>query len=729
MKGNPANDAVPAVTMSGSLGRLLRLTRKELSESLRDRRTILTLVLMPVLLYPLLTIAFQKMLLARQVDQLKPVYRIGFASREEGDSLLAYWKVGQAHRIHRHAPSTGKDKPPPLAAYLDPQPDLATYFGTDLDEAVSTGKLDVAVRLRPEGAFRAEPGLPLRIECDLIYREGSTKGREAVQHLELLTAEANAVLVDQVLHAAGLPQRGDPVRVRASTAPDAADKKSLFPVLVPLILILMTMTGAVYPAIDLTAGERERGTLEILVAAPIPRLSVLLAKYFAVFTVAMLTALVNVGAMAVTLRVTGIEEALFGVSIGFVVLIQVLALLLLFAAFFSAVLLTLTSFAHSFKEAQAYLVPLMLLCMTPGMMALMPGLSLRGPLAVVPLINIVLLSRDVFEGAATLTTSVVVVMTTLLYAVAAVGLAARIFGAEAVLSNEVSGWGDVFRRPARPRPSAEPSGALLCLALMFPVYFLLTTGLARIGGLDAAGRLGLTALANVGLFVGFPLVAAWRGRVQLQSSLRLYVPGWQACAVAVLLGTCLWPFAHEVILLLRQAGIATFQGESMEKVREFLAECRTYSPWLIVAVLALIPAVVEELFFRGFLFTALLGKGDHPGQAILASAALFAAFHLLVTDGLAVERLLPSLLLGVVLAGLCYKSGSIVPGMILHALHNGLLVLMAYYEPWLSERGWMPSAEDHLPAWLLAGAAVGAGLGLVWLWRLRPLRRPEEVGE
>src|SRR5438270_3896964 len=111
----------------------------------------------------------------------------------------------------------------------------------------------------------------------------------------------------------------------------------------------MTMTGAVYPAIDLTAGERERGTLEVLVAAPIPRLSVLLAKYVAVLTVAMLTALVNLGMMALTLHVTGIGAAVFGDALNLLVLVQVLALLLLFAAFFSAVVLTLTSFARSFK--------------------------------------------------------------------------------------------------------------------------------------------------------------------------------------------------------------------------------------------------------------------------------------------------------------------------------------------------------------------------------------------
>src|SRR5699024_2707424 len=156
----------------------------------------------------------------------------------------------------------------------------------------------------------------------------------------------------------------------------------------------------------------------------------------------------------------------------FGVLALVLALLVLFAAFFSAVLLSLTSFARSFKEAQAYLIPLMLFCLLPGMLALMPGLSLDGPLAVVPLMNVVLLTRGLFSGQASLGVGVVVVLSTLVYAVAAVALAARVFGAEAVLSSEQSGWADVFRRPVRTSDRLGASAALLCLALMFPAYFL-----------------------------------------------------------------------------------------------------------------------------------------------------------------------------------------------------------------------------------------------------------------
>src|SRR5207247_368856 len=111
---------------------------------------------------------------------------------------------------------------------------------------------------------------------------------------------------------------------------------------VPFILILMTITGAVYPAIDLTAGERERGTLEVLVAAPIPRIGLLFAKYVAVVSVALLTATANLTMMTVTIAVSGLGRLLFGdagISAG--VISAVFGLLLLFAAFFSAVLLAL----------------------------------------------------------------------------------------------------------------------------------------------------------------------------------------------------------------------------------------------------------------------------------------------------------------------------------------------------------------------------------------------------
>jgi ABC-2 type transport system permease protein/sodium transport system permease protein len=144
-----------------------------------------------------------------------------------------------------------------------------------------------------------------------------------------------------------------------------------------------------------------------------------------------------------------------GLSVG--VVLAVFALLLLFAAFFSAVLLVLTSFARSFKEAQAYLIPLMLVSIGPGLLVLVPGLSVDGVLALAPLLNIVLLGRDLLEGHARLAPACIVVSVTLAYALAALFLASRIFGAEAVLYNDAGSWPGLFRRRAR-QPAVAADG-------------------------------------------------------------------------------------------------------------------------------------------------------------------------------------------------------------------------------------------------------------------------------
>src|SRR5262249_49947604 len=151
--------------------------------------------------------------------------------------------------------------------------------------------------------------------------------------------------------------------------------------------------------------------------------------------------------MTASLLVSGLAERVFGPGgIRVVTLLEIFGLVLLFAAFFSAVLLVLTSFARSFKEAQAYLIPLMVVALVPGGRGLLPGLTLSGPLTVVPLLNIVLLARDLLLGHAEPLSAAVVVISTAVYAMLAVALAAQVFGAEGVLYGESGGWRALLRR-------------------------------------------------------------------------------------------------------------------------------------------------------------------------------------------------------------------------------------------------------------------------------------------
>ncbi len=118
---------------------------------------------------------------------------------------------------------------------------------------------------------------------------------------------------------------------------------------------------------------------------------------------------------------------------------------------------------------------------------------------------------------------------------------------------------------------------------------------------------------------------------------------------------------------------------------------------VILVTLAITPAVCEEFYFRGYLMGALQ-KAVRPATAIVVSALLFGAFHVIATSALSTERFLPSTFMGLILGWLCYRTQSVLPGMLLHATHNGLLLMVAYYKDELKSRGWGVEEQSHLPA-------------------------------
>jgi ABC-2 type transport system permease protein/sodium transport system permease protein len=461
-------------------------------------------------------------------------------------------------------------------------------------------------------------------------------------------------------------------------------------------------------------------------AAPVPRLGMLFAKYVAVVTVALLTAAMNLAAMFVTVYSMGLSQHIFGeAGLSATTIVLIILLLVLFAIFFSAVLLAVTSFARSFKEAQAYLIPLMLLAISPGLFTLMPGMEMNSLLAVTPLINMVLLARDVLTGTSEPLLAGMAIVSTILYALLAIALAARLFGSDAMLYGSQGSWGDLFRRPDQPRHSPSLAAMALCIALVFALQ-------SMAGGLLAAwnqGRPSLEfafvgqALVTIGLYFLLPWALAAAQYIPLRDAFQLRPAGIAAFAGALILGLSLWPLAHELVLL---SGLAN--AESLNKVREFAEKLPRVSPVLLVLCVALAPAICEEWFFRGYLLGALRRRTS-GWSAVLLTALLFALFHVFVNIVLAV-RFLPSLSLGIVLGFVCLRTRSVLPGMLLHAVHNGLLILMGRYQERLQQMGFGVEETQHVPAAWLAGSAlaVALGLALVW-WSGRSARAAEQPSE
>jgi sodium transport system permease protein len=133
---------------------------------------------------------------------------------------------------------------------------------------------------------------------------------------------------------------------------------------------------------------------------------------------------------------------------------------------------------------------------------------------------------------------------------------------------------------------------------------------------------------------------------------------------------------------------------------------RSQPLWLVLVTLALLPGVFEELTFRGFLFGSLRSVIS-GGWTVIASAVLFGVFHEVLFPG----RLLTSAFLGLVLGWVRLRTLSVLPCMVLHVTHNGLLLTISQRREELIEHGWDIAERVHLPAMWLIAAAVGIVLG------------------
>ncbi len=737
--------------------RMVRLCLKELRESLRDRRTIVTLVLMPLLVYPLLSLVLNRVLLTSVSPSAETTATFGIGVDLKDSKLQSVLEAGYILLHDREAAPVFLDTPVPDRRSRDDEPDqqnssalprpqlliledsgkdalrnksvdlVITNKATNEDGSVAPVSDNRLLRQLvkqllpldqlPEG-FDPESILSLFGDYEVRYRRDDPQSERALQLLERILAAVNNETSSWLIENNTEEEYSVPYGLVATPVVMRNNYADLLATMVPLVLVLMTMAGAVYPAIDLTAGERERGTMEALVVSPTPNAALLFAKYSAVVTVALLTALANLAAMTITLWVSGIGKLVFGegvLSAG--VVGTVLVLLVLFTMFFAALLLAVTSFARSFKEAQAYLIPLMLLALTPGVMSLLPGIEFTGLLATVPLVNIVLLAREVLVGSAEWNSALVAVICNGIYALAALALASRLFGSDASMHGSGGSWRDLLLRPARPHRLPSLDQMALTMAGMFPLYFVASSILPSSSD-DMATRLWISALVSFTLILGVPFLVCWYRKIDFQQTFRLSPGGlrsWLAWLPAILLlAGSAWMLAHEIFIGGQLLGIGTIRPEHFERVAQFQDQLQELPLWLVLFVFAVTPAVCEEFLFRGFVLSSL--HRYTTTWAILLSAGLFGLMHVLTSNVLAIERFLPTTFMGLILGWLALRTGSVWPGMLLHALHNSLLLTLSYFEERLEAWEILVQEGEHLPIlWLLCAAAAMV-IGTMVLW-------------
>lgn len=359
------------------MGRAATIIRKEFLDTIRDKRTIITMVVVPLAVIPLLIGVMAK--IAQRMQE-----------RAEAEvSIVAF---------------LGRDAAPTLHARIEAD----TLFA--IVEGVAEAELDSLIRSDSlDGAIVAPAGFEDRVRADgrgavrVYFRSSNTLNvteRRIRDAIDAYDEEIVASRIDRLALDADMFDAVEIVPVDIASLQEVLGKT--VGGFLPYMFVLLCFTGAMYPGIDLGAGEKERGTLETILSSPASRLDIVVGKFTVVWSIGLVSALLSMLGLYLGVRsVTEIPPEVLDVVwnvLNVKVVLMIASLLVPLAAFFSSTILALSIHSKSFKEAQSTLTPLSLIVILPVAIGLMPGIELNARTALVPVLNVSLATKEVIAG-------------------------------------------------------------------------------------------------------------------------------------------------------------------------------------------------------------------------------------------------------------------------------------------------------------------------------------------
>ncbi|MGB6877895.1 MAG: ABC transporter permease [Candidatus Acidiferrales bacterium] len=384
--------------------------RKELRDTLRDKRTIRSMIIIPMIAFPLLYAGI-----------------IYFVSKTEGQTKSEKSAV---------MVQGGGDSPQVLAALRAfSEIDIQPYQG-DAKQEVDDKKIRALVVI-PAGFDTAVASGKIE-QVSINYYEDDEKSEMAKERLQKFFDDYKNRVARADLQAHGLsPSLLEPFTVDASNiAPPAKVGAAVLGGWIPYLIIILSFQGAMYPAMDLTAGEKERGTMETILTSPVSRTDLVIGKFLMVFTAAVVTAvlsLVSMGVLWSQRGKLGMGSEALQITIDPSSVLAVIVLLLPLAVLFAAVLLAVALFAKSYREAQSYVSPLIFVVIAPAILGALPGVELNWKTALVPILNTSLISKEIIGGSYPWLMIAAIFGMTSVYAAIAIAWAVRMFNREDVL--------------------------------------------------------------------------------------------------------------------------------------------------------------------------------------------------------------------------------------------------------------------------------------------------------
>lgn len=694
------------------------ILQREVRDQARDRRTLFMIFVLPILLYPLLGTSLMQV---AQFIREQPT-RILLLGAEQLPALPPLVVDGQFdERLFSDASRARLIQLDSAAVW--PQFREMGDLAAAAREGIREGAFEAVVHFPPDFAQRLAGFQELlkqrnRQPEDEAAREAlEVPGPEVYFNTAKEKSQLAFLRVSQVLERwreeigrhnlaeSNLPESAArPFEVAEhDTSDQHLREAALWAKVLPFLLVIWALTGAFYPAIDLCAGEKERGTLETLLSSPAERTEIVWGKLLTIMLFSMATAVLNLLSMGLTGTLVLRHLPQFGPPPVLAALWLTIALVPM-AALFSALCLALAALARSTKEGQYYLMPLVLVTMPLVVLPMAPGVEQSLGNSLIPVTGVVLLLRSFVEGNywQALPYIPVVAAVTLACCGLAMRWAVDQFSSEAVLFREgerldLAAWVRHLMRDREDTPGV--AAAVFCGLLILLVRFFMSLAMREPESFVDLVVLGVvTQLVVIATPALLMTVMLTRSPAQ---TLLLRAPRWWTAPAAVVLAVAL----HPLVQLLNSVVQSLYPiNEEMARLLSHLV-ADAPNVWSLVLLLAVVPALCEEVAFRGFILSGFRHLG-HKWQAIVLSSLFFGAAHAIL------QQSIVAFLLGLVIGYVAVQTGSLLPAVLFHLTHNALTVTAAW--TWDAvQRAWPGGAVllqhpqagivERLPAVFLGG--------------------------
>ena len=396
---------------------IFKIFKKELKETIRDRKTMLIMVAIPLLVFPILINVVVGVSDSFNESASEKILKIGIIG-DSNDLIVKQLKSIPA--------SFG---PKELIAYKG---DSARLFKDQNDEVI-----DIALWYDSglEGILAAQgtANVLWAIDNTNIGYSERIKGYMNIIETEERLKRYDELGIDE--------QKLQPYRITyQNTASDRQMLGELAGGILPYIFIAFGFLGCMYPAIDLFSGEKERGTIETLLSTPVQRWKILIGKMLVVVLSGLTASFSALFGLFVSIEFLDLipDPTLMAVVskiLTFPIIIKLFALLLPLTVFFAGIMIPISVYTKSFKEAQSIITPLNIVVVLPAMLGLFPGIELNYLTACIPILNIVLTTKSLIAGNLDYILLAISFLIMLSVAAAAVFVSIRQFGKETNILN------------------------------------------------------------------------------------------------------------------------------------------------------------------------------------------------------------------------------------------------------------------------------------------------------